>query len=97
MIICVTQYCTACPYIMEGKNVRIKEHKTWNINKRVNCQSYNAIYIIEYDKQKCIERYIGETCRILNFCLVEHRGYINRQVESEATGSQPGETLTLQS
>ena len=42
-------------------------------------------------------KYIGETKRILKFCLADHRGYINSQDESKATGehfNSPGHSLS---
>ena len=40
------QACTACPYIQERKNIRIKENSYWEINRSTNCQSSNVIYMI---------------------------------------------------
>ena len=62
----------------------------------MNCESYNVIYLLECQKERCKERYIGETGRLLKFRLAEHRGYINNKVESQASGShfnQPGHSL----
>ena len=42
-------------------------------------------------------KYIGETKRILKFRLADHRGYINNQDESKATGehfNSPGHSLS---
>ena len=60
----------------------------------MNCMSYNVIYLIECDKDRCKERYVGETGRLLQFRLAEHRGYISNRVERQPTGAhftQPGE------
>ena len=34
--------CTACPYIIEGKSIKINGHD-WKINKKLNCKSYNVV------------------------------------------------------
>ena len=88
--------CTACPYIKIGNRVKIKENSYWNINREVNCQNFNVIYLIECDKDKCKQKYIRETGRIFKFCLDEHRGYINSKDESQPIGlhfNLPGHTL----
>ena len=88
--------CTACPYIKPGNKVRIKENTYWNINRHVNCQSFNVIYMIECNKEKCKQKYIGETGRIFKYRLDEHRGYVNTKDDTQATGAhfnQPGHTL----
>ena len=41
-------------------------------------------------------KYIGETKRMLKFRLADHRGYINNQDETQATGkhfNSPGHSL----
>ena len=43
--------CTACPYIIEGKSVKIDRKNSWNIEKHVSCKSFNIIYLLEC--QKC--------------------------------------------
>ncbi len=96
--------CTACPYIKEGKAIRINQksqntqtsQNIWTINAKLNCESYNVVYMIECDKNNCQERYIGESGRSLKYRLAEHRGYIANKVESKATGAhfnQPGHSL----
>jgi len=87
--------CTACPYIQEGKFIKINRQAQWKINKRVNCETKNLIYIIECSK--CEERYIGETSRSLKDRISDHRGYINNQKIEYATGqhfNQPGHGLS---
>ena len=44
--------CPACPYVREGKEIPNNETK-WTINSAVNCNSYNIIYLIEYNKPTC--------------------------------------------
>ena len=90
------QNCTASPYIKVWKQIDLKDNKQWTINKTLNCKSYNEVYLIECDKDKWSQIYIGETGRILKFRLDEHRGYINTQDESQATGlhfNLPGHSL----
>ena len=89
------KWCTACPYIKEGKSVKINQKKTWNINRNVNCETTNIVYLIECSK--CSERYIGESSRSLKSRLADHRGYINRDLVDTATGAHfhtPGHDLS---
>jgi hypothetical protein len=89
--------CTACPFIKTGKQVKIKRNAYWNINTKVNCESYNVIYMLECEKDNCTNnRYIGETGRLFKFRLSEHKGYIINKDETQATGSHfnlPGHNL----
>ena len=62
--------------------------------KRVTCESYNIIYIL--DCEKCGKKYIGFTTRQLKHRVAEHKGYISNQVTSRATGAHwnlPGHSL----
>ena len=82
--------CTACPYIKKGKIVKIN-NKNWNINRKLNCESYNVVYAII-----CNLVYIWETKRMLKYRLAEHRGYVTNGVTSQATGehfNMPGHSL----
>ena len=86
--------CPACPYIQTGNEVKVNEHEVWKITKKVNCESYNCVYMIVC--QKCNSKYIGETGRMLKSRLADHRGYINNQVVSVTTGDHfnlPGHSL----
>ena len=86
--------CTACPYILEGKCMKIDGKNTWKIERRLNCKSFNIIYLLEC--QKCKQKYIGTTGRPLKLRLADHRGYISNQVTSKATGHHwnlPGHSL----
>ena len=41
-------------------------------------------------------KYVGETKRMLKFLLADHRGYLNNQDETQATGkhfNSPGHSL----
>ena len=94
MFKCHKSWCNACPFIKEGKNIKMKNRKPWNINKKVNCNSMNIVYVIECDK--CEEKYVGETKRTLRKRLAEHRGYVlNKQLDI-ATGAHynsPGHSV----
>ena len=81
------QACTACPYIQERNNIWIKENSYWEINRSTNCQGSNVIYMIECRKDRCNEKYVGETGRIFKCRLDEQRMYINTKDETQPTGA----------
>ena len=86
--------CTACPYVQQTKKIKIDKEDTWEIRRKVNCNTYNCIYMIQC--QKCGEKYIGQTGRIIKFRIAEHRSYISNQVIARATGAHfnlPGHSL----
>ena len=88
--------CTICPYVIERKEVKIDNKKVpWKINKNVNCESKNIVYMIEC--LKCKQRYIGESKRSLKSRLADHRGYIKKEQIDTTTGAhynQPGHQLS---
>ena len=87
--------CSACPYIQEGKFIKVNEKTQWKINKRMTCETTNIIYMIECSK--CNERYIGETKRSLKERLADHRGYVSNQKLDYITGhhfNTPGHDLS---
>ena len=87
--------CTACPFVKQGRHINNKQNPIWKINKNVNCETSNIIYLIECTK--CKERYIGETKRSLRARLADHRGYVNNQRVDVATGAhfnKPGHGLS---
>jgi hypothetical protein len=51
--------CHACPFIMEGKEVK-SDNFTWKITQPMKCETENCVYMIECNKEKCKQRYIGE-------------------------------------
>ena len=65
----------------------------WNINKHLNCNSYNVIYAIFVLKEKCKQVYIGETKRMLRFRLADHCGYITNGDVTQATGAPSPKSL----
>ena len=79
--------CPACPFILEGKSVNVKNTEKWQFNKKFTCESFNVVYMIECDIDSCKARYIGHTGRALKYRLAEHRGYANNAIVSKATGS----------
>ena len=86
--------CPTCPYILEGKEVKIDQKSTWRIEKKFSCQSFNIIYMLQCNK--CHQKYIGTTGRQLKHRIADHRGYIAHQVTSRATGHHwnlPGHSL----
>ena len=88
--------CTACPYVRETKNVKINKKETWQINRKHDCQSFNIIYLIECNIDKCKQRYIGESKRAIQHRLADHRGYIVNNHVDKATGAHfnsPGHSL----
>ena len=89
--------CSACPYMKEGRNIKINKKSQWKINKSVNCNSFNVIYMLECKKDNCKKRYIGETKRAIKHRLANHRGYIVNHHIDKATGAQfnlPGHSLS---
>ena len=88
--------CTACPYILKGKTVKVNPKTDWKIEKKVNCNTFNCVYMIQCTKENCQQKYIGQTGRLLKFCIADHRAYVQNQVTSKATGAhwnQPGHSL----
>ena len=88
--------CTACPFNMEGRNIKIDKEHVWKIERSVNCNTFNCIYMIECEQDKFKQRYIGLTRRHLKFRIAELRGYISSQGISKATGAHfnlPGHSL----
>ena len=77
--------CKACSYILEGKTVKTNK-LNWRINREVNCESSNVIYLVECDKDKCKKKYIGETERCFRERIYEHIKYARNKNLSYATG-----------
>ena len=88
--------CPGCPYMKPAKEIKVKENEKWMINKKLNCETYNCIYLIECQIENCKARYIGQTKRKFKYRLVDHRGYIQNKVLSTPTGGHfnlPGHSL----
>ena len=69
---------------------------TWSIDSKVDCNTENIVYLIQCDKENCLEnKYIGETEKPMHERLSQHRGYVTRNTK-DATGrhfNKPGHTL----
>ena len=88
--------CTACPYIIQGSEVKIDDTSVWHIDRQMSCETFNSIYLLQCKKDNCRQRYIGTSGRQLKYRLSDHRGYISNQVVSKATGAHfnlPGHSL----
>jgi hypothetical protein len=88
--------CSACPYVIPGRNIKIDKRSTWKINKKLNCNTFNAVYMIECEKDNCKERYIGESKRSIKYRIADHRGYVVNKHVDKATGAHfnlPGHSL----
>ena len=69
----------------------------WKIATPINCRSHNLVYMIEFTKDRCKEKYIGETDRTIKDRISEHVGYIRTKNTSQATGHHfnlPGHCLS---
>ena len=89
--------CSACPYVITGRNIKIYKRSTWNINRHLNCNTLNAIYMIECKKNNCNQRYIGESKRSIKYRFADHRGYVVNKHVDKATGAHfnlPGHSLS---
>ena len=69
---------------MEGKELK-SDNFTLKITQPVNCETENCVYMIECNKEKCKQRYIGDTKGSLAKRLSEHRGYIPSMFPTKAT------------
>ena len=76
--------CHLCPYILEEKIIKTDSF-TWKINKTMNCETDNVVYMIKC--QKCNNCYIGETERMLKERISEHKGYIRNNNAKEPVGA----------
>ena len=58
------------------------EHK-----QKINCNTFNAVCMIERDKDNCKLRYIGESKISIKYCIADHRGYVVNKHVYKATGA----------
>ena len=73
--------CSICPYIKETKEIKHAD-VNWKINKTLNCDNSNIVYMISCKKENCNDVYIGETERRFKDRISEHVGYIkNNRIE----------------
>ena len=87
MFKCNQEKCTSCPYIKEGKTIKINKTTTWQHNKKFTCNTSNVVYLIECKKETCQKRYIGQTGRPLRSRLADHCGYVVNEHDNIATGA----------
>ena len=59
---------------------------SWKINRQVNCQSSNIVYMIKCKKNNCQKNYIGETERTMNNRFQDHKGYVQNRKTNHPTG-----------
>ena len=86
--------CSMCPYVSEKKEVKVVNF-SWRIRHPVNCNTENLVYLIECSKDKCNEKYIGETERKIKARFSEHKRYVTSQNFEYGTGyhfNLPGHT-----
>ena len=84
------------PFIREGKFVKSKNF-TWQIRKKLNCESSNVIYMIECSIENFKQQYIGETERNVRKRILDHVGYVKNKIVSKATGfhfNLPGHSIS---
>ena len=88
--------CSICPWVKEGNTAKATASSyRLEIQSNLTCQSCNIIYLIEC--KKCYAQYVGETERTLQDRFAEHQGYVNRNIQSQATGAHfnlPGHSVT---
>ena len=88
--------CASCPYIIEGRNIKTDKRSTWRVNKKLDCSKFNAVDMIQCEKDSCRLRYIGESKRPIRNRIADHRGYIVNKHLDKATGAHfnlPGHSL----
>ena len=67
------------------------------LNSTLSCKSKNLVYLIECEKERCRQKYIGETERSLKDRTSEHISYIRSKNLAQATGyhfNLPGHSLS---
>ena len=64
-----------CVHILKRENNSILEQKYGTFNSNVNCDSTNIVYMIECKKDRCKQRYMGETDNELRKRITQHRRY----------------------
>ena len=73
-------------------------NKEWKINKPYDCNSYNVVYAVICKKEKCKKAYLGDTKRMIKFCLADHCGSVRSLTLDKATGehlSLPDLSITV--
>ena len=78
--------CVICSYVMTG-NVIKSENFTWKIYKKVSCNNSNIVYLIECQKERCKQRYVGFTTQTFTERMCQHLGYIRNKTLNQAIGA----------
>ena len=52
----------------------------------MDCNSSNIVYAIQCNKDNCRQSYVGESGRSLRQRFLNHKGYVENQTRSQATG-----------
>ena len=84
------QFCVICPFTKEAKFIHYNNFKRY-LNKELNCNTRNIVYIIECNLQNCNQKYIGETERKLKDRISEHICYIRIKRMDKSTGAHSNE------
>ena len=85
-----------CPLVKEGNVIRGNNY-TWNLRTKVSCNTRNVIYMIECNKEKCNQRYIGQSKREFRLRMSQHKGYVINKELSQPTGyhfNSPGHNIS---
>ena len=77
--------CVVCPYTKEAKFIQNRYFK-WYLDRELNCNTRNIVYIIECNLQNCNQKCIGETERKFKDRISEHIGYIRTKKIDKSTG-----------
>ena len=73
---CNDKRCRTCPYMNEGKTIRITSTgRDFNIKERMNCKTQNVLYIITCNG--CHSQYVGMTTDNLSNRVRVHKQQIN--------------------
>ena len=82
---CGKPNCSVCPFIQPGKTFKATATKySVDINTMSDCTTTNLCYGISCMVANCGQQYIGQTSKSLKERLLQHLGYVDRNVE--ATG-----------
>ena len=74
---CNNKRCKTCTHISETNMIYDKNNNPIPLNKNLNCQSKDVIYVIECSQ--CGIRYVGETTQKLKDRINQHRSDINTE------------------
>ena len=73
--------CLTCPFVNQRKKISCNNF-TWEIRKKVNCETSNIVYLIECNKENCNQKYIGESKRSLKERFTDHKGYVKSSIQN---------------